>query len=77
MGKIELNLNVFDKDGNMTGETRTVSLEVHAIEAIVGHAVQVATMGTRSSELDIVIDELAETLEVYDVTMPPDGHVPS
>jgi len=76
MGKIELNLAVFDKDGNVTDETRTVSLEVHVIEAIVGHAVQIATMGSSASELDVVVDELVETLEVYDVVAPADGHAP-
>ena len=73
MQKIDLNINVFDEQGNMTGETRPVSMEYHAIAAIIDYAVQISIMGAASSDLDIVIGELEETLETYDVMPTPDS----
>lgn len=79
MDKVSLNLNVFDGSGNMTGETQTVLLPWHAVEAIIDHAIQISRMADANGteEFQMVMDELAETLETYQVVASSTGSSPS
>jgi len=65
MSEVRLTLNVFDEAGEMTGDTKTVSLSLEAVSDIIDHATQLSILEEKGLDTSVVLEELAEALEVY------------
>lgn len=65
MSELRLTLNVFDEVGEMTGETKAVSLSLEALADIVDHATQLSILQAKGLDSSDVLIELAEVIEVY------------
>lgn len=65
MSEVVLTLNVFDGAGEMTGEAKTVSLSLEAVADIIDHATQLSILEEKELDTSVVLDELAEALEVH------------
>ncbi|MNU58966.1 hypothetical protein D3C71_481170 [compost metagenome] len=73
---LTLNLNVFDEQGVLTGETREASLSIEALQDIIDHAASLAIRFRNEADTaDIAsgIEEMSEALEVYDVIPEAEG----
>ena len=60
--KLSIELNVFDKDGDMTGENKSHDLSVLQIADIIDHAVQLVVMRAGGHDTTAVFEELEEAL---------------
>ncbi len=65
MSEVRLTLNVFDDAGEMTGETKAVSLSLEALADIIDHAAQLSILEEKGLDTSDVLAELAELLDVY------------
>lgn len=65
MSEVRLTLNVFDVTGEMTGETKTVSLSLEAVTDIIDHATQLCILEEKGLDVRVVLNELAEVLKIY------------
>lgn len=76
MPNLTLNLNVFDEQGVLTGETREASLSIEALQDIIDHAASLAIRFRNevdTADIASGIEEMSEALEVYDVIPEAEG----